>query len=141
MRVNVVVVVVVGFAAFLAAGCGGGASTVATKTVTVTATPSPNLDNLPAAQLPAPTSSSVAPSDTIPGEGTFRVGIDMQPGNYTSSPREAPMSCYGFRLRDLSGDPSANITAVEGDGPVYITIQPSDAGFKTQGCKTWQKVN
>jgi hypothetical protein len=138
MRVNVVVV---GFAALLAAGCGGGGSAVATKTVTVTATPSTNLGDLPAAQLPAPASSAVVPSDTIPGEGTFRVGIDMQPGNYTSSPAQASMSCYGFRLKDLSGDPSATINAVEGDGPVYITIQPSDAGFKTQGCITWQTVN
>jgi hypothetical protein len=67
--------VAVGDAALRAAGCGGGARAVATKTVTVTATPSPYLDNPPPATLPATTSLSAAPSDTIPGDGTFRVGI------------------------------------------------------------------
>lgn len=46
------------------------------------------------------------------------------------------MSCYGFRLRDLSGDQSAVLNVVEGHGPVYVTIQPSDTGFKTDGCDT-----
>jgi hypothetical protein len=131
-------VVVLGVAALSVAGCGAShTNTVVTKTDTVTVTAS----DLPPAPLPATASPASAPSDTIPGEGTYRVGIDVQPGNYKSSPAGTGLTCYGFRLSDLSGDFSSNINAVEGDGPVYVTIQPSDAGFKSQGCQIWERVN
>jgi hypothetical protein len=54
--------------------------------------------------------------------------------------RQSGVRCWGFRLRDLSGNPSSTISAVDGLGPVYVTIEPSDAAFKTSHCQTWQKV-
>jgi hypothetical protein len=132
-------VVVLGVASLTVAGCGPPhPNNVITKTETVTVTASDLAPEPPAASV-SPTSASV-PSDTIPGEGTYRVGVDVQPGNYKSSPAQAGLTCFGFRLSDLSGDFSANINAVQGDGPVYVTIQPSDAGFKTSGCQIWEKV-
>lgn len=121
-------------AALALAGCGSTGSTTAstsTKTVTITAT------NAPA----APTSPASSAGTTIPGDGIFRVGVDFQPGTYTSSPTQPGKTCFWYRLKDLSGTSSSQITAAYSDGPVVVTIAPTDAGFKSQGCQTWQKVS
>jgi len=122
-------------AALALVGCGSTGSTTRTstytRTVTVTST------NAPA----APTSPASSGYTTIPGEGTFRVGADFQPGTYTSSPAEAAHHCYWYRLGDLSGTSSGQIASGYTLGPVYVTISSTDAAFKTEGCQTWQKVS
>jgi hypothetical protein len=121
-------------AALALVGCGStGRSTTSTYTKTVTFTTT----NAPA----APTSPASTAYTTIPGEGTFRVGADVQPGTYLSSAAEADRHCYWYRLRDLSGTPSGQIASGYTLGPVYVTISSTDAAFKTEGCQTWQKVS
>jgi hypothetical protein len=120
-------------AALALVGCGSTGNTRAstyTKTVTVTTTNAP----------PTPTSPASSAYTTIPGEGTFRVGADIQAGTYLSSPANADQHCYWYRLRDLSGTSSGQIASGYTLGQVYVTISSTDAAFKTEGCQTWQKV-
>ncbi|OBB00851.1 hypothetical protein A5662_14250 [Mycobacteriaceae bacterium 1482268.1] len=72
----------------------------------------------------------------IPGDGTFRVGIDLQPGTYTAIPRPGGYNCMWTRLNSLSGTSDAKITSGGGEGPQYVTIEPSDAAFHTEYCQT-----
>ncbi|OBK19549.1 hypothetical protein A5636_18565 [Mycobacterium asiaticum] len=86
---------------------------------------------------PLPPSSSTpvagAPA-TFPGDGTFKVGVDIAPGTYRS---EGAHDCYWERLRGLSGTLSDTIANGAGSWPQLVQIMPSDLAFKTQHCPTW----
>lgn len=71
--------------------------------------------------------------NTIPGDGVFVVGEDIEAGTYVS---EGGTNCYWARLDSTSGgDLLAN--GLPG-GPVTVTISGSDAAFKTKGCAEWR---
>lgn len=78
------------------------------------------------------------PSSTIPGSGTYAVGVDIQPGSYASSNSGY---CSWYRLSNFSG--SNNIIASDNtaSGKMYVTISASDVGFKTNSCSTWSPMN
>lgn len=76
---------------------------------------------------------------TIPGDGTFLVGTDVEPGTYRSSGGDS-YGCYYARLSDTTGNFDAIITNGIGDGQSIVTIEPTDAAFETSGCGTWEKV-
>ncbi|WP_155767181.1 hypothetical protein [Mycobacterium colombiense] len=86
-----------------------------------------------AALLLAP-SVDAAPATTIPGNGTYAVGSDIQPGTYVSS---NPGYCSWYRLSSLSGDGHIIASDNTASGKQYVTIAPSDVGFKTNSCSTW----
>ena len=122
-----------GLAAIVLAGCGGPSHTamtvtsteVITKTVTVTPPPPP----------------STAPKTTMETDGTYRVGIDILPGNYRSggvSP-QGESDCYWARLSSL--DPTHIINNNLGPGPQTVTILPSDTAFLTHSCQPWRKTD
>jgi hypothetical protein len=71
---------------------------------------------------------------TIPGDGTFIVGEDIQPGTYET---EGSESCYWERLSGTSGTMDDVITNGLPTGPTTITISPSDEAFLTEGCSEW----
>lgn len=101
----------------------------ATSTVTVTA------------QASAPAAKTVtagAPAARVPGDGTFLVGDDIQPGTYRSS--DNAEGCYWARLKDTTGG-SGSINANEyGRGSAVVTITAKDAAFETSGCSEWVKI-
>lgn len=69
------------------------------------------------------------------GEGTYRVGEDIQPGTYRL--RRDPEFCYWERLSGFSGgfdDIKANDLT---DHHTVVTIDRSDAGFKSDDCGMW----
>jgi hypothetical protein len=73
--------------------------------------------------------------NATPGDGTWRVGLDVQPGTYQAN---VTASCYWARLSGFSGTlddiiANDNISA----GPVIVTIDPSDAGFHSTRCGNW----
>ena len=73
----------------------------------------------------------VVPASTIL-VGTWRVGVDIQPGLYwTEGPEPGRSSCYWARLSGFggSGEIIANDNA---PGPGYVSLAPSDVGFETQ---------
>jgi hypothetical protein len=58
----------------------------------------------PAYSPPAAASVAVAPTETtIPGDGSYRVGVEVTPGTYSSKPnRDSIPLCQWTRLCDLS---------------------------------------
>ncbi|OLF11361.1 hypothetical protein BU204_30295 [Actinophytocola xanthii] len=69
-------------------------------------------------------------------EGTFRVGVDVQPGTYAVE--QASAGCYWARL-DETGETIDN-NFVEGASRVEATISASDYSFHNEGCGQWRKV-
>lgn len=83
---------------------------------------------------PAPTS---AVATTIPGDGTYEVGIDIEPGKYTSDV-PAGGNCYWARLK--SDDPFDGIIANNNSsGMSVVVVKKSDTYFQSTGCSDWTK--
>lgn len=90
---------------------------------------------------PTTTSGAVTPLTSFVGDGTFRVGIDIQPGTYRSNgPSTAGVPCSWERQATFGDSTSvidANPLVLE---PVQVTILPSDRGFRTARCQIWTRV-
>lgn len=74
---------------------------------------------------------------TIPGSGTFIVGVDVKPGTYRTQGGD---DCYWARSKGTSGDLRDVIANDIPGGPAVVTIKSSDGGFKTSGCGDWVPV-
>ena len=82
--------------------------------------------------------ASAAP-DTVPGDGTFRVGTDIQPGVYLSKGvQSGGILCIWSRHRGV-GSPGDTIDSGAGTGQQYVTIAPSDGSFETMQCQPWTR--
>jgi hypothetical protein len=93
--------------------------------------------SIPPSTQSAPSSLPAKPTPTarsFPGDGTFRVGVDIPPGTYRS---QGGQSCYWERLRGLSGSTADTIANGAGNWVLVVQIAPSDVAFKTQQCPTW----
>ena len=116
--------------AFALAGCVlGGRSTSATVTVHDSGATRPS-------QVYQSSTGAAArgPATSIPGDGTFRVGVDVQPGTYQSSGSD---ECYWARLSGLGGSVNDIIANSNAAGPQVVQVASSDVAFKTQNCGTW----
>lgn len=101
----------------------------------------PALPTVQSAPAAAPVAPAQAPkAGTIPGNGTYVVGTDIQPGTYKSA-GPASVICYYARLKDTSGDFQSIISNNTSQGAATVTIAASDGAFETTGCQTWTKVN
>jgi hypothetical protein len=74
---------------------------------------------------------------TIPGDGIFLVGEDIEPGTYRGN--VAGGRCYWARLSGTSGDFDDLITNDNVEGPTVVTIAESDVAFETSRCGEWVK--
>lgn len=92
----------------------------------------------PSSTASFPSAEHAPASTTIPGDGTYRVGIDVQPGTYQSDGSE---QCYWERLKGLGGSTADIIANSDASGPQVVQIAPSDVGFKTERCGTWSLVS
>lgn len=72
---------------------------------------------------------------TIPGDGIWVVGEDIEPGTYQA--QGSGSSCYWARLASLDG--SDIITNHFGSANVSVEIHGSDAAFETSDCGSWQR--
>ncbi len=72
--------------------------------------------------------------NTVPGDGTYVVGEDIDPGTYRA---DASPGCYWARLRSL--DTSDIIDNDNADGPVVIEVLPSDRALELSGCADFKK--
>lgn len=125
-------------------GSVGSSGAKPSPTVTVTAKPADEPKTKPADE-PKPKSADrpkakAAPS--IPGDGTYTVGQDIEPGTYrTSGPADSTFpNCYWARLKDTSGDLDAILANSNVKGQTTVTIRSGDGAFETNGCEKWSKV-
>ncbi|SDC03360.1 Protein of unknown function [Raineyella antarctica] len=77
---------------------------------------------------------------TIPGDGTWLVGTDIEPGTYrTTHPTPEDKGSW-YRLSNLTGAYDARIEEGYDAGPIVVTIHPTDIAFKTEDCGTWERI-
>jgi hypothetical protein len=81
---------------------------------------------------------------TVPstfGDGTYEVGVDIQPGRYKVTVPADGRLCLYQRLKDDTGD-RGTIIAQDVKQPgakTSVTIKASDGFFETSGCGKWVK--
>jgi len=74
------------------------------------------------------------------GPGTYRVGAEVAPGTWRSTP-DAGESCYWERRSGFSGDFDDIVANDFTDATSIVEIGASDVGFLTEeGCGVWTKV-
>ncbi len=152
----------------LSAGTSVPSSTVApsttagpttTSSATTTSSTGPSTTTPPTTQreIPATTEGTVAttpppteapttvPPTTEPaqviqfGRGTYRIGTELPAGTYRTD--GVGRFCYWFRLSSFTGTADSVIAGGPTNGaPATVTIEPSDAGFTTDGCAVWQSL-
>ena len=106
-----------------------------TQTAQMVATPMPDFTSTPEPTITA--EATITPTENSSPSfinGTWRVGVDIQPGTYRT---EGANSCYWERLSGFTGSLGDIITNANPDGPAIVTILPSDVGFMTDGCGVW----
>lgn len=113
-----------------------GAAPAPTVSVNSAAEPAPTATaaSTPPTQI---ASATPAPAAAIPGDGTYEVGVDIQPGKYAS---DTPTSgnCYWARLKN--DDPFDGILANNNSsGRSVVVIKESDKYFQSSGCSDWTK--
>ena len=88
---------------------------------------------------PTPTPPTATPvrGNAFFGDGTFRVGVDIQTGTYRA--QNGSGFCYWERVSGFGGTFGEIIANGTPQGPAIVTIQRGDAGFTSQGCGTWTK--
>ena len=74
-------------------------------------------------------------ANTIPGDGIFLVGSDIEPGTYKAP---ASANCYYARLASLNTSDIIDNNNVS--GPVVIEVLPSDKALELSGCANFHKV-
>lgn len=114
-----------------------------TTPTTEDTTPAPTLppQTIPVITFPPTTPPTIPPQGIQFGPGTYRVNIDLPPGTYRTNGVGA--DCYWARLSSVTSNPSAAdviATANTFGGPATVTIQVTDAAFRTDGCAVWVSV-
>lgn len=68
-------------------------------------------------------------------DGTFEVGVDIEPGTYIASdPQQS--TCKWRRLSDFTWT-SGTIVETKASGQKIVTIRENDVGFASYGCGEW----
>ncbi len=78
------------------------------------------------------------PATVFSGEGMFRVGIDIRPGTYVSSP-SGDISGYWERMSCATGDFDCIISNDNVDGRTIVKISKNDKYFKTVRMNKWKR--
>lgn len=75
-------------------------------------------------------------------DGVYHVGVDVQPGTYTTAgswPGDL-LPCTWSRIEELRYGGIGIIETGTSFGPVTVTIEPGDDGFTTAGCRGWSQA-
>jgi hypothetical protein len=141
-----IIVAVVAFLFGIGVGAASGesddtstdaAKTTETKTITVSAD-APAVSTVTAAPVTVTYTPPAPPPPPGPkttfGNGTWRVGKDIQAGTYHTN---GGSGCYWERQSGTGGSLDDIIANDNATGPVTVTIDETDAAFKSQGCGTW----
>jgi hypothetical protein len=129
----------------LLAGCSAAAKTLpavtTTNTVTAMATVTATVTARPVQVVATKNVTHTVTFTPAPvvafSDGIFQIPQDVKPGTYKTS--GSGDSCYYARLSGL--DPVQDIiTNSNSDGPMVVTISPSDKAFDTSGGCDWVRV-
>lgn len=82
-----------------------------------------------------------APGQSIPGDGTYRVGVDISPGLYVTKGGTDGYTCVWFRHRTMGANPNDIVDSGGSTGQQVVTIAPTDATFETSSCQPWALVS
>ena len=131
--VAVVVLIIIGIAG------GGSSDDAASNESVVVAEPTdePGPTPIPEATEAPPTTTPVPGPATTFGDGTYIVGVDIQPGTYRN---EGAGSCYWERLSGFGGAIDDIISNDNNDAIAIVAIATSDAGFSASRCGTWTRI-
>ncbi|MBO0855074.1 MAG: hypothetical protein J2P18_15080 [Nocardia sp.] len=84
------------------------------------------------------------PATSIPGDGVYRVGVDIAPGIYQASGPRNNLDCFWQRLRVIAapGDKeNPNSYVIDSNStkaaPIKVLIKPGDVGFRSRNCGSW----
>src|SRR5665213_373379 len=80
--------------------------------------------------------TETGPSSAIVGDGTFKVGTDIEPGTYRSEGNLGG-SCEWSRQSRLDG---VDVFDNRPDGPQTVEILLGDDAFQTRHCQDWHRV-
>ncbi|GAB2690412.1 hypothetical protein [Nocardia thraciensis] len=86
---------------------------------------------------PAPPPTPAGPAAVIRKDGTYVIGVDIQPGTWRT---EGASFCYWERVKNLSGGVGSILDNSAASGQQVVTILPTDKAFKSRGCGTWTLV-
>ncbi|MFI9152745.1 hypothetical protein [Streptomyces sp. NPDC053367] len=87
-----------------------------------------------------PKAKRSSPKAAMAGDGgMFKVGVDIAPGTYKSTGNTDDM-CYWERTKDAEHSIDSIIANNNVSGTAVVTIDASDAYFKTSGCQDWKKA-
>jgi hypothetical protein len=103
------------------------ADTATTRPATTAAKPKPKATTKP------------GPATSFDGDGEYLVGEDIAAGTYKTAGPQDDFSCYWERDKDSSGSFESIIANDNLSGTGRVTVEKGEV-FKTQGCRTWQKV-
>jgi hypothetical protein len=93
-------------------------------------------DPEPAPPPPAPAEPAPpppAPKTSIDADGTYAVGVDIQPGTYSSAGPVGEGACYWKRLNGTNILDNALSKKAQ-----IVQIDPTDTSFTTNECQPWQ---
>ena len=79
-----------------------------------------------------------APGTDITEDGTYRVGVDIEAGEYVTA---GSHTCTWTRLRATDDQPTSVIANNSGRGQQVVTITTRDHAFQTRGCGSWARTD
>jgi hypothetical protein len=71
------------------------------------------------------------------GDGTWQIGVDVEPGTYTTAGAVDPTCHHALRRTRTGGDV---VDATDGPGPATVVLTEADGWFETSGCATWNRA-
>ena len=69
------------------------------------------------------------------GDGTWQIGVDVEPGTYTTA-GAGTSSCRHALQPSRTGE----ATGAVGRGPATVVLTETDGWFDTSGCATWKRA-
>ncbi|GAB3749995.1 hypothetical protein [Microlunatus parietis] len=118
-------------------GTAGVPAPTVTKTVTAKAAPAEK-----PAEEEKPTEPAEEPEEPAGlADGTYEVGVDVEPGRYKTVVPDDSFGCYWARLKDDSGEFEAIIANENGEpgSRMSVTIKKSDGFFESRNCGEWKR--
>jgi len=69
------------------------------------------------------------------GDGTWQIGVDVEPGTYTAAGAGTASCRHALRPSRTGG-----ATGAVGRGPATVVLTEADGWFDTFGCATWKRT-